>query len=65
MAKKFPNSKIVALSNSAPQRLFIENEAKRLGLTNVQIITRNIENVSELGSEFGLFDRVVSVEQTR
>jgi cyclopropane-fatty-acyl-phospholipid synthase len=62
MATKFPNSQIVALSNSAPQRLYIEKEASKRGLKNVQIITRNIENVVNLQTEFGFFDRVVSVE---
>ncbi len=62
MAKKFPNAKIVALSNSNPQREYIEGEAKRRGLSNIRIITRNIVEVTDLSSEFGSFDRVVSVE---
>ncbi len=62
MARKFPKSKIVALSNSQPQRLYIEERCQIEGLQNVQILTRNIENVENLAEEFGLFDRVVSVE---
>ncbi len=62
MAKAFPNSKIVALSNSRPQREWIEAQAHNLGLTNVTILTRNIAAVGDLASEFGPFDRVVSVE---
>lgn len=62
MAKKFPNSKIIALSNSAPQRMSIEAELKQFHLSNVTVLTRNIVEVSDLTKEFGLFDRVVSVE---
>ena len=62
MAKRFPNSKIVALSNSAPQRLYIEAELKKLGLNNVTVITRNIVETTGLDQDFGKFDRVVSVE---
>lgn len=62
MAAKFPNSQIVAISNSKPQRLFIEARAKALNLNNVQILTRNMLEVESLEKEFPLFDRVVSVE---
>ncbi len=62
MAKKFPKSQIIALSNSAPQRLYIEGELKRLKLENVQVITRNIMDTGDLSKEFFPFDRVVSVE---
>jgi cyclopropane-fatty-acyl-phospholipid synthase len=62
MARKFPTSQIVALSNSNPQRLFIEKKAKEAGLTNVRVITRNIDEVVNLQQEFGEFDRIVSVE---
>ncbi len=62
MARKYPNAHIVAISNSAPQRLFIEARAKERGLTNIQILTRNMANVIELEKEFPPFDRAVSVE---
>jgi cyclopropane-fatty-acyl-phospholipid synthase len=62
MAKKFPRSKIVALSNSNPQRIYIENELKKHGLTHVTVLTRNIVDTLDLDREFGKFDRVVSVE---
>jgi len=62
MAQKYPQSKIVALSNSNPQREWIQAEAKKRGLTNVTILTRNITAVDDLAEEFGAFDRVVSVE---
>jgi cyclopropane-fatty-acyl-phospholipid synthase len=62
MARKFPNAQILALSNSTPQRLFIEKRAKEQGITNVQVLTRNIDEVVNLQEEFGQFDRIVSVE---
>ncbi len=62
MARRFPNSKIVAISNSAPQRLSIEARAKAEGLDQITVLTRNIVNVTGLEHEFGPFDRVVSVE---
>ena len=62
MAKRYPKSKIVALSNSRPQREWIEAEAQKRDLRNVTILTRNIAQVEDLAEEFGPFDRVVSVE---
>ena len=62
MAKKFPNAKITALSNSTPQREWIEKEALALGIQNIRVVTRNIATVLDLTAEFGQFDRVVSVE---
>lgn len=58
MAKKFPNSKITGVSNSATQKLFIEQKAKTLGLSNVNIITADM-NQFDTNEKF---DRVVSVE---
>lgn len=58
MATRYPNSQIVAVSNSAPQRKFIEAEAKRGGLSNLQIVTADMNEFST----FEQFDRVVSVE---
>jgi cyclopropane-fatty-acyl-phospholipid synthase len=62
MARKFPNASIVAISNSASQRLSIQERAKAQGLSNIQVLTRNVVDVTDLDQEFGLFDRVVSVE---
>lgn len=64
MAKRYPNSRVVGVSNSAPQRQFILSRAKERGLENVQIITKDMnefEALAESGIESG-FDRVVSVE---
>lgn len=62
MAEKYPDARITALSNSAPQRFWIEGQAKARKLNNVRVVTRNIVEVEDLSAEFGKFDRVVSVE---
>ncbi|WP_316840491.1 cyclopropane-fatty-acyl-phospholipid synthase family protein [Pedobacter gandavensis] len=58
MAQKYPESPITALSNSATQKAFIEQAAKERNLTNITVITRDI-NVFNSTIQF---DRVVSVE---
>ena len=58
IAEKFPGSRITGVSNSATQRAYIEGEAARRGLTNVQILTCDM-NTFEPGATY---DRVVSVE---
>ena len=58
MATQYPNARITAVSNSRPQRLYIEAQAAARGLTNLRIITADM-NVFDPG---GQFDRVVSVE---
>ncbi|MDB5256073.1 MAG: cfa 2 [Chitinophagaceae bacterium] len=58
MANKFPNSNILAVSNSATQRAHIEETARQRGLSNVKIITADI-NVFTTDRRF---DRIVSVE---
>jgi cyclopropane-fatty-acyl-phospholipid synthase len=62
MAKKFPNSKIVAISNSAPQKAFIDNEAKKRNLSNILVLTRDVSQLESLALEFDSFDRVMSIE---
>lgn len=62
MAAKFPQAKITAVSNSNSQRQYIEGEAAERGLKNVRVVTRDVSAVENLKSEFGVFDRVVSVE---
>ena len=54
MARTYPNARITAVSNSAPQRRFIEARAPE----NVKVITADM---NELTLD-GRFDRVVSVE---
>lgn len=59
MAQQYPNSRFLGVSNSRTQREYIEAEATRLGLGNVEIQTANVAEVELPREEF---DRVVSVE---
>lgn len=58
MAERFPNARITAVSNSSGQRLHIEAEAARRGLSNVTVVTADMNGFTPAGR----FDRVVSVE---
>jgi cyclopropane-fatty-acyl-phospholipid synthase len=58
MAERLPRSRITAVSNSRPQRLHIEAEAAARGLTNLTVVTADM-NVFETDARF---DRIVSVE---
>ena len=58
MARQFPNARIVAVSNSHSQRDYIEATAKSRGLTNLTIVTQDM-NVFDPKATF---DRIVSVE---
>ena len=58
MAERFPAAQITAISNSASQRAHIETEASRRGLSNVRVITADMNGFQTTQ----LFDRVVSVE---
>jgi cyclopropane-fatty-acyl-phospholipid synthase len=59
MAKQFPTSRITGVSNSRSQKEFIDRQAKTRGLSNLEIVTADM-NVFEPASKD--FDRVVSVE---
>ena len=59
LAEKFPGARITGVSNSATQREHIEAEARRRGLSNLRILTRDMNS---LELEPARFDRVVSVE---
>ena len=58
MARQFPNSDMTAVSNSGPQREYIEREAAARDLKNLVVITSDM-NVFEARRRF---DRIVSVE---
>lgn len=58
MAVSFPNSRIVAVSNSHRQREYIQARCEKLGLANVEVITSDICDFET----DRIFDRVVSVE---
>lgn len=59
MAAKYPNAKITAVSNSRPQREFIEARCQERGLGNVTIITTDVNTLSLDADQF---DRAVSIE---
>ncbi len=58
MARQFPGSDIVAVSNSHSQRQYIEQAAAERGLRNLRIVTADM-NLFEPSRQF---DRIVSVE---
>jgi len=58
MAEKYPNARITAVSNSAPQRRLIEARAARQGLSNLRVITADMNEFDTAER----FDRAVSVE---
>jgi len=58
LASRFPNSRILAVSNSSPQRFFIEEQILRRGLDNLEVITADMNRFDTERR----FDRVVSIE---
>ncbi|MFL5763941.1 MAG: SAM-dependent methyltransferase [Bacteroidia bacterium] len=58
MAKKYPNSRFTVVSNSRTQKIHIDEQSKQRGITNLTVITVNINDFSLDKT----FDRVVSVE---
>ncbi len=58
MARQFPHAQVTAVSNSNSQREYIEEEARKRGLTNLRVITCDM-NVFDPDKKF---DRIVSVE---
>lgn len=59
MAERFPAARITAVSNSATQRQHIERAAAARGLSNVRVITCDMNTFA---AEAGAFDRVMSIE---
>ena len=58
MAERYPAARITAVSNSRPQRLYIEGEAAKRGFINLRVITADMNDFAAAGT----FDRIVSVE---
>jgi cyclopropane-fatty-acyl-phospholipid synthase len=58
MAARYPKGRITAVSNSNSQRAYIEAEARRRRLSNVRVVTEDMNTFNAPGE----FDRVVSVE---
>jgi len=59
MAERYPNARITAVSNSRSQGSHIQVQCQRRGLSNVRVITADINTLS-LGTK--TFDRCVSIE---
>lgn len=58
MARRYRDSEIVTVSNSRTQKQWIDDVARREGLSNLTVITANMNAFEAPGT----FDRVVSVE---
>lgn len=58
IAQNFPDSRITSISNSNPQREFIESQINKRQLRNLKVITADMNDFSTADQ----FDRVVSVE---
>lgn len=58
MAAKYPKSRFTVVSNSRTQKIYIDETAKSRGISNLEVITCDINNFS-IDKKF---DRVVSVE---
>lgn len=58
MARRYPSAQIVSVSNSSSQRAFITNVARAYGLSNLEVVTADMN----VFAPSGRFDRIVSVE---
>lgn len=64
MAERYPTSRITAVSNSASQRHYIEAQARARGLSNLRVVTADMNWFAPTDQQQRpmQFDRVVSVE---
>lgn len=63
IAQRFPDSRIVGVSNSRTQREFIEARAEARGLDNLSVVTTDIATFTPADAGLdGPVDRIVSVE---
>lgn len=58
LAKRFPGSQILSVSNSKPQREFILGRCKQRGIENIEVVTTDVNRFESDRR----FDRVLSVE---
>lgn len=59
----FPKSHVTAFSNSRTQKEYIDSEAQRKKLTNLEVVTGDIATYDFTGTHLeGTFDRVLSIE---
>lgn len=57
-AERFPSSRFLAVSNSSSQRRYVEEQCRRLALSNVRVVRADMNDFSTERR----FDRVVSIE---
>jgi cyclopropane-fatty-acyl-phospholipid synthase len=63
LAERFPNARVLGVSNSASQRIAIEKAAADRGLANVQVVTADVATFDPaLLTPARRFDRIVSIE---
>lgn len=58
IARQFPHAKVTAVSASQAQRTYVEDEARRRGLSNLRVVTADMNVFAPEGQ----FDRIISVE---
>ncbi len=58
LAKKYPKSQILGISNSITQGQYITQQANLLGLNNLKIVTQDINQFDSVEE----FDRIISIE---
>jgi len=58
MADQYPKSRVTSVSNSSSQKKYIDNQAKIQGLSNIDVITADMNDFDTDQT----FDRVVSIE---
>jgi cyclopropane-fatty-acyl-phospholipid synthase len=58
LAEMYPAASVVGVSNSHRQREWIESQASRRGLSNLSVITADVNDFAPEGR----FDRVMSIE---
>lgn len=58
MAEQYPNSQITAMSHSTTQKAYIDSQAAKRGLTNLEVLTCDINHFNTHTS----YDRIVSIE---
>lgn len=59
LAERFPNARVTGVSNSAAQKRWIDGEKSKRGLTNLRIITADMNTFAP---DEPAYDRVVSIE---
>ncbi|KAL5523586.1 hypothetical protein ACEPAG_7759 [Sanghuangporus baumii] len=60
LAEKYPNSRVMGLSNSNTQKAHIHGVAKERGLNNVEVVTADVNTFDF--TDCRTFDRILSIE---